>query len=109
MFALAMIAFWPLGGNTITRADMEKTGKIWPLSVEQVRYSCTRARGTKVAVFEFPSPVEGNKYFRLIGTPTDIRSVQLAPSMTIWRRNQSIPGAMVSVADLQQDGLKRCG
>jgi hypothetical protein len=106
--SLALIAFWPFGGNTITKADLEKSGGNWPLTVDRITFTCTKAGSQRMAIFELPSPIKGVKYFRLVGAATTEESIQLQSNMPIWRQNSTIPGARVSIADLQQEGIRRC-
>jgi hypothetical protein len=102
------ISFWPFGGNTITRAQVEEAGGLWPLTVDRISYRCTTAAGKKVAVYEFPSGGGDAKYFRLIGTPTVVNSVNLSGSSSIWKARADIPGAKVNISDLSRIGDARC-
>jgi hypothetical protein len=104
----ASIAFWPFGGNQITRADVEKAGGQWPLTVDSIKYRCISSAAGRIAIYEFPYSNPEGKYFRLVGVKTSIPTVQLAASAKVWKSDPKIPGAKVSVGDLRNVGNARC-
>jgi hypothetical protein len=61
-----------------------------------------------VAIYEFPSGGGEAKYFRLIGIPTAVQSVNLSGNSSIWKPDPKIPGAKVNISNLRAVGDARC-
>ena len=102
------VAFWPFGGDTITKAQIEESGGVWPLTVDSIKFRCSTAAGKKVAIYEFPSGGGEAKYFRLTGIETSIKSINLLGSSSIWKPNPKITGAKINVSSLRAAGDARC-